>query len=103
MRSRTLTLSEPEFDEERTAILRRIKLHARPKDLSLNEAVISAAYAARKNRTVYYVYGGNSYGRAVYRSTYNLDDALDRINNTGSSMLAILPDLSIYHYEVMGR
>jgi hypothetical protein len=79
--------------------LKTIKLFAR-NDGTLNSAVISAAYYAKKNNKPLYIYSGNSFGHAVWRATYKESDANSPINNTGIIVYTISPDLTLMKYEI---
>jgi len=80
--------------------LKRIKLTAKSQG-DLQSATIAAAYAAKKNGKTYFVYSGNSFGHAVWRSAFNASDYLDPINNTGTYLYAITPELDVTRHEIV--
>lgn len=81
--------------------LRSSKLYAKSNG-SLEEALLSAGYYAKKNEEPIYMYAGNSYGFAIWRTSRKKSDALDPINNTGNKIIVVLPDLTVTVHPVEG-
>lgn len=95
-----LTLTDRTEESKATTALRSNKLSAK-NDGTLDSAVTSAAYYANKTKLSYFVYHGNSYGHAVWRASYKRSDYLNPINNTGSYLYEVTPDLTVYRYEIV--
>jgi len=89
-----LRLKNIRIDRKATDGLRKMKLRARSGG-DLTGAILSAGYYAQKNDKSCYVYPGNSYGNKVWRATFKENDALNPINNTGSGIFIVEPDLTV--------
>lgn len=94
-----LTLSNRSIDESLTQQLRGLTLKARSKG-SFHDTILQAGYYAKKTGQPCYVYAGNSYMHVIWRSTLKLSDATNAINNTGSIVLEVAPDLTVYRHDV---
>jgi len=94
-----LQLGASKVDKKGSESLRGMKLRAK-NDGSMEGAIVSAAhYAKMQNRTMY-AYSGNSFGHAVWRVTYKPGEYLDPINNTGSKVVSVDPDLTMKWADV---
>ena len=89
-------------DEKATATLRTVKLVAKNRG-DLVSAVISAGFYAKKLGETMHVYSGNSYGHLVWRASFKAADYLNPINNTGTRMVSVTPDLVVAWHERCGR
>jgi hypothetical protein len=94
-----LQMGPAELDESATASLRRVTLRSKNHG-DLESAAISAGFHAKKQKKTMYVYSGNSFGRAVWRVSFKSSDYLNPIDNTGSRILSVTPDLVASWYEV---
>lgn len=91
------------IDERNTRILRsRKKLPAR-NDGSLGSAIESAGHHARKLKKTMFVYLGNSYMHIVHRVSHRPGDYLNPIDNTGSVVYSITPELILSEHSVERR
>lgn len=86
--------------EDATASLRHAKLTAR-NDGTLNSAVISAGFYAKKTKQTMYVYGGNSYMVRIYRVSCKKSEYLNAISNTDDKIIGVSPDLTVTVYKVI--
>lgn len=83
------------IEDEVTARLQSIrpsKLRARYAPQDLDGAICSAARCAMKSDVPMYIYGGNAYGRAMWRVTYKLNEALCPINNSSGRLFEVAAD-----------
>lgn len=87
------------FDPRATEALSKVTLRAKYNH-DLNGAVISAGYYAKKLNRDMFVYSGNSFGHAVWRVSYKPGDFLDPINNTGSFIISVTPELRVSKHDV---
>lgn len=62
--------------------------------------MLSAAHHAQKLKETTYVYPGNSFGHAVWRVSVKPGDYLNPINNTGSTVFSVTPELVVSRHEV---
>lgn len=69
----------------------------------LQSAIVSGAYYARKFDRNTCVYMGNSFGRVVWRVSQDPQEYLDPINNTGTSVAVVSPDLTLRWHEVVAH
>lgn len=97
--ARKLKLGPPRIDQSATKSLQSAKLKARNQG-DLQSAVLSAGHYAQKQDKTMHVYSGNSFGHAVWRVSYKPSEYLDPINNTGSKVVMVLPDLTIHIHDV---
>ena len=89
-----LQIIKREVDRKNTDTLRSMKkLRAKSRG-QIADSIEMAGYYAQKHNKSYYVYSGNSYGNAVWR-VGDESEALSPINNTGSSVYMVAPDLEI--------
>lgn len=99
--SRLLKLGPGRLQEQPTAVLRRTeKLHSRSRG-DLQGAVISAGYHAKKQDKAMFVYAGSSYMHTVWRVSSKPSEYLDPINNTGTVVFSVTPDLEVTAHEVI--
>ena len=98
MRINGIPLTEKRLLDDTSKALKAVKLRARY-DGDLDGAIISAGYHAKKNRGNMYVYLGNSYGNRIYQRTYKFSDANSRINNSGSFIITVTPELDVYQQD----
>lgn len=95
-----LPLGPGEKDAKGTQSLQNMKkLRATP-DGTLSSGIISAAYYAKKMNKTMYTYVGNSYGHTVWRVTEKTSECLNPINNTGTKLVSVTPDLVMSWHEV---
>jgi len=94
-----LRLGPPTVDKRGTASLRSVELKAKNRG-DLSSAVISAGYYARKFDQTMYVYSGSSYGTGIWRVSNKPSEYLDPINNTGTIVASVTPDLEVRRHEV---
>ncbi len=95
-----IELETGKIDEEATKTLATIKLKAKNYG-DVDSAVISAGYYAQKQGKAMYVYQGNSYMQTVWRVSYKSSEYLDPINNTGSTVFSVTPELTVKrHYRI---
>ena len=92
-------LGPGEVDAKGSASLPQVKLAARNRG-DLHSAIVSAGYYAKKRGKTMYVYPGNSYGVGVWRVSSDPSEYLDPINNTGSRVASISPDLTMMWHEI---
>lgn len=60
----------------------------------------SAAHYAKAQGKVMHMYAGNSFGQQVWRVSSDPKESLNRVNNTGSVMYSVTPDLTVSRHEV---
>lgn len=95
-----LVLIDPVEDETNTRALSSVKLRAaRGGDFA--SAMIAAGNFAKKAGVSCYVYGGNSFGHAVYRVATKKSDALNPINNTGPTVWEVTPALNVVRWSAV--
>jgi hypothetical protein len=95
-----LELDAGKKDEKATASMRNMKLAAKNQG-DLQSAMLSAGFYAKKHKKTFYVYQSNSYMHLVWRIGYQETDYLNPINNTGTKILAVTPDLEVTVYNVL--
>lgn len=88
---------EPNFTAKLMA-LPTSRLRARSNG-SFREAALQAAHYAKKHNQLTWLYKGNSYGVAVWRSTFKQSDPLS-LSNMGSKIYSIAPDFEVRVYTV---
>jgi hypothetical protein len=64
-----------------------------------HSAVVSAGFYAKKRNLTMYVYSGNSYMTQLWRVTPTPAEYLDPINNTGSRVVSVTPDLTVSYHD----
>lgn len=101
-RTASLRLGPGQPEERVTDSLKKMSLKAKNKG-DLESAVISAAFYAQKQGKTMYVYSGNSFGHAVWRVTFQASDYLNSVNNTGSVVYSVTPELDAVRHTVLGR
>jgi hypothetical protein len=94
-----LTLGPGRVDSKATESLAKMKLKARSNG-SLEETVASAGFYTKKTGQTAYAYAGNSYGHAVWRVSFKASEYLDPINNTGTKVLSVTPELVVSWHDV---
>jgi len=94
-----LTLGPGRKDSKGTESLARMELKAKSNG-SLEEAVVSAGFYARKTGQTAYVYMGNSYGHAVWRVSLKPSEYLNPINNTGLRVVSVTPELVMSWHDI---
>lgn len=94
-----LRLGPPTIDRRGTESLRSVELKAKNRG-DLSSAVVSAGYYARKFDQTMYVYSGSSYGVGIWRVSNKPSEYLDPINNTGTIVASVTPDLEVRRHEV---
>lgn len=99
LRASRLRLGPGKLDLKNSEALSRSTLKAKNRG-DISSAVTSAGYYAKKTGKTMYVYSGNSFGHAVWRVAYKASEYLDPINNTGSFVLSVTPDLQVSKHEV---
>jgi hypothetical protein len=97
-----LHLGPGKVDQQPTRVLQQSKLVAKSRG-DLQSACISAGYYAKKMNKTMYVYSGNSYGHLVWRVSYKTEDYLNPINNTGTRVLSVTPNLTVSWHDVLRR
>lgn len=97
--ARKLVLGPGRVDQRGTDSLQRAKLQARSSG-AFEDAVLQAAYYAKKRKMTMYGYSGNSFGSAVWRVTTKPSEYLDPISNTGNRMFSVSPELVFTWYDV---
>lgn len=96
-----LVLGPGRLDDKATASLRKMKkFPVRHTGKDFNAAVISAAGSAKKLGQTVYVYQGNSFMHAVWRTAVKLSDVLSPINNNGDKVCSVTPDLELSFHDV---
>lgn len=95
-----LRLGPARVDDKGTESLRKIKRLPARSDGSLEDSLMSAGHYARKMGRDMYVYSGNSYGHAVWRVSYKSGDYLNGINNTGSKLAVVTPELEMRWHDI---
>lgn len=98
-----LTLSAGTIDERATIALRGAKLKARYDPRSLNGAVLSAGYYAKKVGQIVFVYEGSSFMHRTFNGTLKESEARNPISNTGNRVLTVTPDLIVSWHLVLER
>jgi hypothetical protein len=98
---RQLRLGTGKPEPKATAYLQRLKKIPAKNRGDEQSAVTCAAYNAQKHGTTWFAYIGNSFGHIVWRVAYKPTDYLDPINNTGSIVRSVSPDLEVMTYEVI--
>jgi len=94
-----MQLGPGKLDQAATQSLGRVKIKAKNHG-DLSSAAVSGAYYAKKLKQSMFVYSGNSYGHAVWRVSYKPGEYLSPINNTGSVVLEVTPQLEVWRHEV---
>ena len=98
--SSRLQLGPGHVEAQVTSALPKMKLKAKSKG-DLESATLSAAFHAKKLNKTMYLYYGNSYGFAVWRVSYTPSDYLSPINNTGTVVYSVTPELIVSRHEVI--
>ncbi len=79
--------------------LQNLKLYARSNG-SKQDAMISAAWYAKKYNKQYAIYPGNSFGSAVWRVSDKPNDYLNPVNNDGNVIYLVNPDLTVFQCDL---
>ncbi len=87
-----------DVDPKATEWLQRAKLKAKSNG-DIQSAILQAGFYAKKQGRPMFVYKGNSFGNAVWRVSASASEYLNRINNTGTIMYEVTPDLAVKKYE----
>lgn len=95
----SLVMGPGVVDETITSGLKKTKLFARSNG-SFHESVLSAAFYAKKWKSTFFGFKGNSYGVQVWRVSEKPGDYLNRINNTGPRVFSVTPDLVFSWHEL---
>jgi len=95
-----LKLGPAHPEAQASAGLKKMKLKARSQG-DLQSATLAAAYVAQRVGKTYFLYQGNSFGHAVWRSDFNPSNYLDPINNTGGYVYSITPELDVTRYDII--
>jgi hypothetical protein len=95
-----LRLGPARVDEKGTASLRKIKKLPAKNQGDLNSALMSAGYYAQKMGHAMHVYSGNSYGHSVWRVSDKPGEFLNMINNTGSRLAVVTPELEMVWHDI---
>jgi hypothetical protein len=91
----------PAIPEERASeALPKMKLMAKSRG-DLQSATLSAAYYAKKLNQTMYIYAGTSYGSGVWRVSYKPSEYLNGINNSGSVVYTVTPELTVSRHTVL--
>lgn len=98
-----LTLTAPTVNATNTTLLRQMKGFKAKTDGTFGASIVAAAYAAKKYQRVCYLYLGNSYMSKVWIPTLKMSDVVSSINNIGSVVHAVMPDLTAMTYQIVGR
>lgn len=93
-----LKLGEAVFDVNGTASLAKMKLRAK-NDGTLQGAIVSAAYHAKKQKQTMYVWNGNSYMHSVWHVATK--PSLGRFENIGNAIFYVTPDLRLYRQPIL--
>jgi hypothetical protein len=94
-----LTISTGKEIPQFTQALGKLKLKARSQG-DFEGALLQAGYYAKKQNKLMFVYQGNSFMHSVWRVALKPSDYLNPINNTGSKVYSVSPDLTVMAYEV---
>lgn len=94
-----LQLTDHKVEKKVSEQLKKIKLKARNRG-DWESAVISGAYYSKKHDKPCYIYNGNSYMNSVWRATFKKDEALSPVNNTGSYMYIVEPDMTLTKWDI---
>lgn len=94
-----LTMGPGEIDRSATKSLSNMKLRS-GNNGSLQDAVVSAGFFAKKLGRTCYVYSGNSFGHSVWRVSVKSGEYLDPINNTGPKMLSVTENGIVSWHEL---
>jgi len=86
-------------DQRNTDVLSKTPLKAKNRG-DIASAVISAAYYAKKFGKTMYVYAGSSYGTGVWRASDRASEYLNGVNNTGSVIISVTPELVVSRHAV---
>jgi hypothetical protein len=97
--STKLIMGPGRVDLRATESLGRMDLKARSNG-SLQEAVLSAGFYAKKSGKTLYAYSGNSFGHNVWRVSQKPGEYLDPVNNTGVKLLSVTPDLVVSWHDL---
>jgi hypothetical protein len=88
-------------DHAATVSLRKMKKFPAKNIGSLESAVMSAAYYAKKYQHDMFIYVGNSFMHQVHRVSDRPSEYLSPINNTGDKMLSVSPDLEVRWHDLV--
>lgn len=73
------------------------------RDYSLNGVTLQAAKSAKEKNMSCYVYLGSYSTHPIYRTTFKKTDAFNGVNNTGTFVLEIAPNLEVKQHLIEGR
>ena len=93
--------SDGVVDRTATASLRGMRKIPTKNTGSLESAVMSAAYYARKLKHPMFVYSGNSFMHQVHRVSDRPNEYLSPVNNTGDQMVSVSPDLEVRWHDLI--
>lgn len=96
----TMKMGPGRLDTRASEALKKATLKARSDGKTLNGAVLSAGFYAKKQNKTMYVYEGNSNMWKVFRVTDKESECLNRINNTGDRVLSVTPDLDVSWHDI---
>lgn len=96
----SLTMGPGQQDNKNTEILQRAKKLPAKNRGDLESALYSAGYYAKQQNKTMYVYPGNSFGHQLWRVSYKASEYLNPINNTGSIVFSVTPELVMSRHEI---
>lgn len=83
-----------------TEVLPKMNLMAKNRG-DLQSATISAGYYAKKLNQTMFIYAGTSYGSGVWRVSNKPSEYLNAINNSGSVVYSVTPELIVTRQAVL--
>lgn len=98
--SARLRMGPPQQDSRASGALKKAPLKAKSDGRTLNSAVLSAGYYAKKLNKTMYVYEGNSFMHLVFRVSDKEAEVLSPVNNTGERVLSVTPELDVFWHDV---
>jgi len=99
----SLRLGPASVDDKGTESLRKIKKLPAKNRGDIQSAIMSAGYHAQKMGRDMYVFLGNSFGSSVWRVSYKPSEYLNKINNTGSDIAVVTPELELRWHALEGH
>lgn len=99
LEAKMLKVGPARVDQSATRGMQQATLKARSRG-DFQGALLSAGYHAQKQNRSMFVYSGNSFGHRIWRVSYKESEYLDAINNTGTKIIEVTPDLTVSVYDV---
>ena len=98
-----LKIDSGKVQQPHTQVFQSKKRLRAKNDGTIERAIESASFYAKKHSETYYVYLGNSYMNKVWNLSLKESDYLNPINNMGTVMYSVSPDIVIRKHNILRK